>query len=317
MNSIFFLIFAKKSTVLPEKRENVAIIRAIMMIQAVYIRKEVIILSEKNQGKDSQPSYQAEKIISWVFAGQQPKAKHWQWYEQLSQSERQRYQHEQEVVCAQRQIQIMTPDDAVYPQQWRNNELLPKVIYVQGQSQLLQAERSLSIVGSRQPSEYSQVVAQHICHFGVAHGFTLISGMAQGIDSTAHWVALEQQGATIAVLGFGHDYCYPKTNTHFHLKRQLSQSQLVISQYPPMTPPAKWRFIERNFLIATLSQATVVIQAKEKSGSLLTAEMALEAGRDVYIVTGVFGDESYVGGHRLIEDGAIALQYFWQILSNS
>lgn len=264
--------------------------------------------------KNSKKMFEAEKIISWVFAGQQPTAKHWRWYRGLSESEREQYLQIQAAVCHQREIQIITRADPEYPYGWQTEERAPTVIYVQGDVELLQHRQSLSVVGSRRPSEYSNIVAHQLCRLGVFHGYTLVSGLAEGIDSLSHRVALEQQGATIAVLGFGHDYCYPKTQTQFQLKRELGKTQVVISQYPPMTPPAKWRFIERNFLIATLSMATIVIQAQAKSGSLITAEMALEAGRDVYIVTGVFGDETYAGGHQLISEGAIALQYFWQIL---
>lgn len=272
---------------------------------------------EKIQKKLGCQHYEAEKVMSWVFAGRKPTAKDWQWYHGLTQQAQAVYLSEQERICRQRNIQIITRNDSEYPEIWRQDMSVASVLYVQGNLAHLRAEPRVSIVGSRRPSEYSQIVAKQLSQLATMAGYTLISGMAQGIDSLVHQSALAVNGTTIAILGFGHDYCYPQTNEHFQLKRQLGRTQVVISQYPPMTPPAKWRFIERNLLIATLAPATIVIQAQDKSGSLITAEMALEAGRDVYIVTGVFGDDSYRGGHRLIDEGAIALQYFEQILPTS
>lgn len=254
----------------------------------------------------------AWKLISWQFAGAKPTFKHWRWYEGLDEMQRQYYLEQQRRACAQRNVEIITMNDARYPNCWRELEAIPKVIYARGDIKLLQTQ-CLSVVGSRKPNPYSQVMANQICHQAVSSGLTLVSGMAQGIDSTVHEIALNQGGKTIAVLGFGHDECYPKTQWHKQLKGLLSTHQLVISQYPPLTPIAKWRFIERNFLIATLAPACIVIQAGLKSGSLITAEMALERGSDVYIANGIFDDVDYIGGQQLVDEGAISFQHFQQL----
>ncbi len=254
-------------------------------------------------------------VMSWHFQGKLITKKQQEWYDQLSDDEQERRYQSLLHVCKMKAITIVTVYDQAYPQLLRNISKAPTVLYVRGKYTDLNA-CFLSVVGSRKPHEYSRCVAQILVRQAVQHRYVVVSGLAQGIDSIAHEVAHHCGGRTVAVLAFGHDFCYPATQWHNQLKQLLDREQTVVSQYPPQTPIAKWRFIERNFLIATLSRAVVVIQAKQKSGSLITADMAVEAGRDVYIVTGVFGDDTYTGGIELIHEGAIACHHFSQIMNS-
>ncbi|MGL5917165.1 MAG: DNA-processing protein DprA [Culicoidibacterales bacterium] len=257
---------------------------------------------------------EAVQVCSWIFQGAKLGNKQQMWYAQQTPQQRQVYLQQQQEACEQRGIDIIVRGDEFYPTRWLSNKHTPDVLYAQGKLELLtEANKNVSVVGSRRPNPYSIAIATQFCQTACAQHHVIVSGLAQGIDSLAHQVACIQGGKTIAVLGFGHDYYYPKSNYYQQLKNHLGQHQLVISQYPPLTPIARWRFIERNFLIATLSPAIIVVQAKSKSGSLITAEMALESGSDVYIATGIYGDDAYAGGHELVEQGAIPFQYFQQI----
>lgn len=254
------------------------------------------------------------QVCSWVFQGAKLTRKHQTWYLQQTPVQIESYLQQLTVQCQQRGLEVIVKGDSNYPACWLTNPHAPNVLYAQGDLSLLAPTRNrLSVVGSRVPNQYSIAIATQICQSAAANDYVVVSGLAQGIDSLAHQVACVQGGKTIAVLGFGHDFIYPKSDYHQQLKAHLGKTQLVISQYPPTTAIAKWRFIERNFLIASLSPAIVVIQAKPKSGSLITAEMALESGSDVYIATGIYGDEAYAGGHELVEAGAVPFQYFHQI----
>ncbi len=129
-----------------------------------------------------------------------------------------------------------------------------------------------------------------------------MSGMAKGIDAYAHWQAIEQRGQTIAILGSGLNYVYPPS--HRDLFQKLAAQQLIISEYPPHFPPRKWQFPERNRLISGLSRGVIVVEAKEKSGSLITADQALEQGREVFAVPGPIYSPASQGTNHLIQQGA-------------
>jgi DNA processing protein len=176
----------------------------------------------------------------------------------------------------------------------------PPVLWYRGSLDCLSAP-AVAIVGSRAASPVSLETARRIAIDIAARGITVVSGLARGVDSAAHRGALET-GRTIAVLGSGVDVIYPPE--HLELADRIAASGLVVSEYPPGTPPLAFHFPMRNRLISGLSRAVVVIEATDKSGSLITASCAAEQGRDVMAVPGNVLSGRNKGGHALIRDGA-------------
>jgi DNA processing protein len=188
-----------------------------------------------------------------------------------------------------------------YPARLRMIADPPPFLYVKG---TLRAEddKAVAIVGSRSASDYGRRMARDLAR-GLANlGFTVISGMARGIDGTAHDTVLQSGGRTIAVLGSGIDRAYPPE--HGNLYRRISENGAVISELPIGTRPMAFHFPARNRLISGLSLGVVVVEATEKSGSLITAAMAVEQGREVFAVPGEAGASRSRGAHRLIRQGA-------------
>ncbi|MDD4168691.1 MAG: DNA-processing protein DprA [Desulfotomaculaceae bacterium] len=177
----------------------------------------------------------------------------------------------------------------------------PPVIFVRGQ---FKAGDSLAVamVGSRKPSPYGQIVAERLAKDLAAVDVTIISGMARGIDTVVHKGALAANGRTVAVMGSGLDVVYPRENKR--LMEQIIANGLVISEFPPGSPPEAWHFPARNRIISGLALATVVVEAGERSGALITADFALEQGRDVMAVPGNIVNPLSRGPHRLIKQGA-------------
>lgn len=161
---------------------------------------------------------------------------------------------------------------------------------------------TIAVVGSRKPSYYGIKAANKIAGDLAASGVIIVSGMARGIDSTAQWAAVNAGGKTIAVLGCGVDVIYPPENRGLYEK--IIKTGLVISEYPPGTQPIAGYFPQRNRIISGISRGVLVIEAGEKSGSLITVQMALEQGRDVFAVPGNIFSAMSVGCNRLIKDGA-------------
>ena len=161
-----------------------------------------------------------------------------------------------------------------------------------------ESKPAVAVVGARMCSDYGKMAAQAFGRGLARQEVQVISGMAAGVDGHAHRGALEENGRTFAVLGCGVDICYPRQN------RNLIDQGGVISEYPPGTPPLAHLFPMRNRIISGLSQAVLVVEAKEKSGSLITADAALEQGREVFAVPGRIGDELSSGCNRLIAQGA-------------
>jgi DNA processing protein len=158
------------------------------------------------------------------------------------------------------------------------------------------------VVGSRSASDYGRKVTRDLSRGLAALGFTVVSGLARGIDGTAHETALRCGGRTIAVLGSGVDRAYPPE--HATLYHRISQNGAVVSELPVGTPPMAFNFPPRNRLISGLSLGVVVVEATEKSGSLITAALAVEQGREVFAVPGEVGSSRSRGAHRLIRQGA-------------
>lgn len=167
---------------------------------------------------------------------------------------------------------------------------------------LMQAPKIVAIVGARNCTPYGRQMAYDFARTLAAHGVVIVSGMAMGIDSAAHEGALCEGGNTIAVLGNGADICYPKICRNLY--EQIKQEALVISEYPPGTTPLPGYFPMRNRLISGLSDLTLIIEAREKSGSLITADFALEQGKEVFALPGRITDTLSRGCNRLIKQGA-------------
>lgn len=196
----------------------------------------------------------------------------------------------------------ITPGSAEYPAILKEIKDYPKELFYIGDISLLN-KRCTAIVGSRNTNQYGRWAAVTIAEKLAGHDVTVVSGMARGIDTCAHKGALRAGGSTVAVLGCGVDVCYPKEN--HQLKKQIEENGLVISEYPPGTEPMPYRFPQRNRIISGLSEVTVVVQAGNGSGSLITAELAAEQGREVCAVPGNIDSQYSLGSNKLIKDGAL------------
>jgi DNA processing protein len=179
----------------------------------------------------------------------------------------------------------------------------PPRLYLRGEAQDdMLAKPAVSIVGARACSPYGAQVARRLGSELAAAGIVVVSGLARGIDGEAHRGALEAGGLTVAVLGCGIDRDYPAA--HAELARKIRERGLVVSEYEPGVEPAPWRFPARNRLIAGLGAATVVVEARERSGALITADLALEEGRDVLAVPGEITSSLSAGTNSLLKLGA-------------
>ncbi|MGB7443951.1 MAG: DNA-processing protein DprA [Coleofasciculaceae cyanobacterium] len=198
-----------------------------------------------------------------------------------------------------------TPVDADYPHLLLEIPSSPPVLYYRGQVDLTENQGirpTVGIVGTREPSEYGKRSTRQISAALARHGFTVVSGMAAGIDTEAHHGCLEAGGRTIGVLGTGVDVVYPPRN--FSLYEQIQQQGLVVSEYPAGTQPNRRNFPQRNRIIAGLSRAVLVMEAPNKSGALITAYQANEFCRDVYALPGRIDDEKSRGCLGLLNRGA-------------
>ena len=206
--------------------------------------------------------------------------------------------------CDERGIVVITRYDMDFPENLLDIDCPPLVLYCLGDKEVLKERSSLTIVGSREATPYSIDVAKYFARTKAREGHTIISGFARGIDSAAHTGAIEAEGTTVAVLGCGIDYDYPRNSAE--LKNSIAQKGAVISEYPPLESPAKEYFTIRNRLIAGLSKAVLVVQAGVHSGSINTASHAISQGKDVYCIppANIF-NEIYKGQSVLLRDGAI------------
>jgi len=196
---------------------------------------------------------------------------------------------------------IVAFGDANYPARLRLICDPPPVLYVKGELRT-DDEKAVAVVGSRSASDYGRKVARDLCRGLTSLGFTVVSGMALGIDGAAHEPALNGGGRTIAVLGCGVDRAYPPD--HASLYRRIIERGAVVSELPIGAKPMAYNFPARNRLISGLSLGVVVVEATERSGSLITASLALEQGREVFAVPGEVGSSRSRGSHRLIRQGA-------------
>ena len=198
-------------------------------------------------------------------------------------------------------IQYIRQEDAAYPKKLLDHKGMPKGLYVMGR--LPDGKRpSVAIVGARRSTSYGNEIAKSFARELAKAGVQVISGMAWGIDGMAHQGALEGGGDTFAVLGCGVDICYPPG--HRRLYEQLIQRGGILSEQPLGMPPMPGHFPARNRIISGLSDLVLVVEAKERSGSLITADLALEQGKDVFAVPGRIGDEMSKGCLDLLKQGA-------------
>jgi DNA processing protein len=209
------------------------------------------------------------------------------------------------------EISIMTLGDADYPQALRWIPEPPPVLYIWGTFRP-EDQLALAVVGSRKPSPYGQLAAQRLSAELARYGFTVVSGLARGIDSLAHQGALQGGGRTIAVLGSGINVVYPPE--HRRLYEAISAQGAVLSEFPFDTKPDRWNFPRRNRIISGLTLGTLVVEASDQSGSLHTARHALEQGREVFAVPGRIDVSSSRGTNNLIKRGAKLVEGIEDIL---
>jgi DNA processing protein len=182
----------------------------------------------------------------------------------------------------------------------------PPGLFLRGEEETtLLARPAVAIVGARACSAYGRQIARSLGRELAAAGLVVVSGLARGVDAEAHRGALEASGATVAVLGCGIDRDYPAANRE--LARQVAATGLVVSEYAPGVEPAPWRFPARNRIVAGLCAATVVVEARERSGALITADFALEEGREVFAVPGEITSALSAGSNALLRLGATPL----------
>ena len=198
-----------------------------------------------------------------------------------------------------------TPADDQYPCLLLETPSPPPTLYYRGiiDPQEMQGTRPLiSIVGTRSPSEYGKKWTQKLTASLVKHGYTIVSGLAAGIDAIAHRSCLEAGGRTIAVLGTGLDITYPQENRKLYQK--VEENGAILTEYAKGTPPDRGNFPARNRIVAGLSRAVIVTEAPERSGALITARYANEFGRDVYVLPGSLDNKNAIGCLGLVNRGA-------------
>ena len=215
--------------------------------------------------------------------------------------------------CERLGLQILTIRDAAYPDRLRNISDPPLVLYVQGRMPLFDDEVAIAMVGSRKASPYAQMMGEKIAFQMAGLGALIVSGLAAGGDAAAHRGALRAGGFTAAVIGGGHDIIYPRENRSLY--QDIGVRGVILSEYPPGTPHEGAHFPVRNRIISGLCLGTVVIEAPERSGTLITVNHALDQGRDVFALPGQADDWHCTGSNRLLRDGAGGVIDGWDVLS--
>lgn len=193
-----------------------------------------------------------------------------------------------------------TIEDDIYPQCLKEVSNPPLKLYYKGNLDLLKDERLIAVVGTRNPSSYGKLCCEYMVKKMTSANITIVSGFAKGIDSIAHKTSLLAGGKTIAVIASGLDIVYPASN--LSLYREIEEKGLILSEYEAGVKPFKFNFPQRNRIIAGLSKGTIVVESKDRGGSLITADLALEFNRDVYAVPGDVFSEYSKGCNNLIRD---------------
>ncbi len=204
--------------------------------------------------------------------------------------------------CRKHRVEIVSYADAAYPSRLRTIEDPPVVLYVKGELPLFEERPAVGVVGTRKMSEYGRKTAFDLS-FGLAKaGAVIVSGLALGIDGVAACGALAAKGKTVAVLGCGVLVDYPKA--HRALKQSIERTGAVISEYPPGEPANPYNFPKRNRIISGMCQGTLLVECALKSGSMITARLAISQGRQLFAVPGKIGDVGAEGPNALIQEGA-------------
>ena len=193
-----------------------------------------------------------------------------------------------------------TIENDIYPQCLKEISNPPLKLYYKGNLDLLKDERLIAVVGTRNPSSYGKLCCEYMVKKMTSANITIVSGFAKGIDSIAHKTSLLAGGKTIAVIASGLDIVYPASN--LSLYREIEEKGLILSEYEAGVKPFKFNFPQRNRIIAGLSKGTIVVESKDRGGSLITADLALEFNRDVYAVPGDVFSEYSKGCNNLIRD---------------
>lgn len=200
------------------------------------------------------------------------------------------------------QLNYITCFDHNYPYLLKETYNYPIILFYKGNINLLSYPHTLAVVGSRLSGDYTLKALNHLFASFQQMSFCVVSGLAQGADAMAHQIALKYNLPTIAVLAFGHQTHYPKST--LALRNKIEEKGLVISEYPPHTPIAKYRFPERNRIISGLSKGVLITEAKEQSGSHITIDFAIEQNRNVYVLPGSMFNPMTKGNLLRIQEGA-------------
>ena len=214
--------------------------------------------------------------------------------------------------CQRLGLRILTIQDAEYPGRLRNIYDPPCLLYVKGRLPAIDETAAVAVVGTRDCTPYGVACAEKLGYGLASGGAVVVSGLAKGIDAAASRGALRAGGVTVGVVGNGLDVHYPYESRYLY--EDIAAAGVLLSEYPPGTEPAGSHFPARNRILSGLSLATLVVEAPERSGALITAETALEQGRDVFAVPGPIDAPASVGCNRLIRDGAGLVSDAWDIL---
>ena len=207
--------------------------------------------------------------------------------------------------CLKDGVSFLTVEDPKYPDRLRALYDAPVLLYYRGTLPEFDDLPAIALVGTRKASAYGLKTAQRLGGEIARGGGLVVSGLAEGVDAAAMLGALNERSSVVGVLGCGIDMVYPRKNKDLY--RQTECQGCILTEYAPGTPPLRWNFPKRNRIISGLSCGTVVVEAPEKSGSLLTARYALDQGRDVFVVPGNVDDPRCAGSNRLLRSGAIAV----------
>lgn len=199
-------------------------------------------------------------------------------------------------------IRLIPRCDPEFPESLTNLYTPPLGLYAKGNLSLLHAPLAIGIIGSRNPTvageKHARLFSQSLSSIGV----TIVSGLADGIDGKSHWASVNELGSTIGVLGTGIDICYPRVNKK--LFDLMSEKALIITEFNLGEKPLPYHFPQRNRIISGLSQGVLVIEARKKSGSLITVNHALEQGKNIYVIPGDISSSNWAGGNQLLKEGA-------------
>lgn len=204
------------------------------------------------------------------------------------------------------QIHPITIFDEHYPEHLKEIYEPPWVLYAKGNINLLKMDVKLAVVGSRQITDYGRNAIEAIFPKLIQKGVLIVSGLAAGVDTVAHQTAIQLGGDSIAVIAGGLYHIYPRQNKELAL--EMMKNHLVLSEYPPYTPPSRWHFPMRNRIISGISRGTFIVEAKQRSGSLITANFAVQEGREVFALPGNIFSPTSEGSNELIQQGAKLVQ---------